>query len=103
VRSDAWPGRSWSPDQITDGDGGSVPKVTDHDAGTWFRILTGLRYEADTQAKVDEACRHLGFRRAKRPRGFRLSGRELLNSAEARALTFASAVLGFRVESPDFV
>jgi hypothetical protein len=37
-----------------------------------------LIYEADTQAAKNEACGFLGFKRAKRSRGFRLSGRELL-------------------------
>jgi hypothetical protein len=49
-----------------------------HIFGEKLALSADLTYEADTQAKVDEACRHLGFRRAKRPRGFRLSGRELL-------------------------
>lgn len=37
-----------------------------------------LVYEADTRAKVEEATAFIGFRRAKRPTGFRPSGRELL-------------------------
>jgi hypothetical protein len=37
-----------------------------------------LVYEADSDEKSREASTFLGFQRAKRPRGFRLSGRELL-------------------------
>jgi hypothetical protein len=49
-----------------------------HVFGEQLKRGADLVYEADTQAAIDEACGFLGFKRAKRPRGFRLSGRELL-------------------------